>query len=527
MSTNVFILIVIFAYLLFVIVTGIMIGSKTKQSSEGFFLGGRGMGPLVTAMSAEASDMSSYLLMGIPGVAYLTGLADATWTAIGLGIGTYLNFLLVSKRLRRYSAKINAITIPGFFAKRFGDKSSTLETVAALIIIVFFIPYVASGLQAVGKLFTTLFDGKVDPVTGAVGLKVDYMVGVVIGAIVILSYSTVGGFGSVAVMDLIQSVIMTFALIVIVFFAINKAGGWENAMSYLSGLPGYLKLNETYDPGTNSAGPYGIITIISTMAWGLGYFGMPHILVRFMSIRHEDELKTSRRIAAIWVFISMGVAITIGIIGKAMSNEGVIDALTGSDSERVIIHIANLLAKKGVFFAIIAGIILAGILAATMSTADSQLLCAASSFSENIMQGTFKKKLDSKQSLFAARCTIIIIIVLAIFIASNPESPIGKSIFQVVAFAWAGFGACFGPGILLALFDKNMNKQGIGAGMIAGAITIFVWKFMIRPLGGVWNIYELLPAFLVNFVIAIIISKITMPPDKEIQDIFDEVMTGI
>lgn len=514
MSTSFAILVVIVIYLLLVMFTGIMIGRRTKQSSEGFFLGGRGMGPLVTAMSAEASDMSSYLLMGIPGVAYLTGLADATWTAIGLGIGTYLNFLLVSKRLRKYSAEINAITIPGFFSKRFGDKSRTIETVAALIIIIFFIPYVASGLQAIGKLFNTLF-------------STDYMVGVVIGAVVILSYAVAGGFGSVAVMDLIQSVIMTFALIVIVLFAINKAGGWSNAMQYLSGIPGYMKLNATYDPATNSAAPYGIITIISTMAWGLGYFGMPHILVRFMSIRHEDELKTSRRIATVWVFISMGVAIIIGIIGKAMSNEGVIAALGGADSERVIIHIANLLAESGAFFAIIAGVILAGILAATMSTADSQLLCAASSFSENIMKGTFKKKLDEKQSLVAARCTIIVIVLLAIIIASNPDSPIGKSIFQVVAFAWAGFGACFGPGMLLALFDKSMNKQGIGAGMIAGALVIFVWKFAIRPLGGAWNIYELLPAFLVNLVVAVIVSKITAPPEKEIQDTFDEVMTNI
>lgn len=514
MSTSFAILAVIIIYLLLVICTGVYIGRRTKQNSEGFFLGGRGMGPLVTAMSAEASDMSSYLLMGIPGVAYLTGLADATWTAIGLGVGTYLNFLLVAKRLRRYSAKINAITIPGFFSKRFGDKSHVIETVAAVVIIIFFIPYVASGLQAIGKLFTTLFE-------------MNYMVGVIIGAVVILSYSTVGGFGSVAVMDLIQSIIMTFALVVIVFFAINKAGGWNNAMQYLGGLPGYLKLNETYDPSTNTAGAYGFITIISTLAWGLGYFGMPHILVRFMSIRDENELKVSRRIATVWVFISMGVAIIIGIIGKAMSNEGVIAELTGSDSERVIIHIANLLAQNGAFFAVIAGVILAGILAATMSTADSQLLCAASSFSENIMQGTFKKKLDAKQSLFAARCTIVIIVILAILIASNPDSPIGKSIFQVVAFAWAGFGACFGPGMLLALFDKKMNKQGIGAGMVAGAIVIFVWKFMVRPLGGAWNIYELLPAFLVNLIVAIIVSKVTPEPEKEIQDTFDQVMTNI
>lgn len=513
MSTSFAILAVIIVYLLFVIFTGVMIGRKTKQSSEGFFLGGRGMGPLVTAMSAEASDMSSYLLMGIPGVAYLTGVADATWTAIGLGIGTYLNFLLVAKRLRRYSAKIDAITIPGFFQKRFAPKSTLIETVAALIIIIFFIPYVASGLQAIGKLFTTLFE-------------MDYIVGVVIGAVVILSYSTIGGFGSVAVMDLIQSIIMTFALAVIVFFAINRAGGWGNAMQYLSTLPGYLKLNETFTGG-DTAGAYGIITIISTMAWGLGYFGMPHILVRFMSIRDENELKLSRRIAAVWVFISMGVAIIIGLIGKAMSHSGAIVELTGSDSERVIIHIANLLAKNGAFFAIIAGVILAGILAATMSTADSQLLCAASSFSENLMQDTFKKKLDQKTSLLAARCTIVVIIILAIFIASNPESPIGKSIFQVVAFAWAGFGACFGPGMLLALFDKKMNHQGIVAGMLAGAIMIFVWKFGVRPLGGAWNIYELLPAFLVNLVVAIIVSKVTPEPSAEIQKTYDEVMTNI
>ncbi|MBO6119206.1 MAG: sodium/proline symporter [Lachnospiraceae bacterium] len=513
MSTSFAILAVIIVYLLFVIFTGVMIGRKTKQSSEGFFLGGRGMGPLVTAMSAEASDMSSYLLMGIPGVAYLTGVADATWTAIGLGIGTYLNFLLVAKRLRRYSAKIDAITIPGFFQKRFAPKSTLIETVAALIIIIFFIPYVASGLQAIGKLFTTLFE-------------MDYIVGVVIGAVVILSYSTIGGFGSVAVMDLIQSIIMTFALAVIVFFAINRAGGWGNAMQYLSTLPGYLKLNETFTGG-DTAGAYGIITIISTMAWGLGYFGMPHILVRFMSIRDENELKLSRRIAAVWVFISMGVAIIIGLIGKAMSHSGAIVELAGSDSERVIIYIANLLAKNGVFFAIIAGVILAGILAATMSTADSQLLCAASSFSENLMQDTFKKKLDQKTSLIAARCTIVVIIILAIFIASNPESPIGKSIFQVVAFAWAGFGACFGPGMLLALFDKKMNHQGIVAGMLAGAIMIFVWKFGVRPLGGAWNIYELLPAFLVNLVVAIIVSKVTPEPSAEIQKTYDEVMTNI
>ena len=515
MNTSVAILVVIIIYLLLVIFTGIMIGRKTKQSSEGFFLGGRGMGPLVTAMSAEASDMSSYLLMGIPGVAYLTGLADAFWTAIGLGIGTYFNFLLVAKRLRRYSAKIDAITIPGFFSKRYEEKNHGIETVAAIIIIIFFIPYVASGLQAIGKFFTTLFP------------NMNYMTGVVIGAVVILSYSTIGGFGSVAVMDLIQSIIMTFALVVVVFFAIGQAGGWNNLMNYLNSLPGFLPLTEGYNPSTGGASTYGFFTIISTMAWGLGYFGMPHILVRFMSIRDENELKYSRRIASVWVFISMGLAIVIGFAGLAMSNLNIIPKLGGSDSERVIIHIATILSQNGVFFAIIAGVILAGILAATMSTADSQLLCAASSFSENLMQGTFKKKLSEKQALFAARCTIVVIVILAIFIASNPDSPIGKSIFQVVAFAWAGFGACFGPAMLLSLFDKKMNSQGIIAGMIAGALMIFIWKFCVRPLGGGWDLYELLPAFLVNLIIAIIVSKVTPEPSANVQKTFDEVMTNI
>ena len=510
---------VIITYLLLVIVVGMNIGRKTKKDSEGFFLGGRGMGPLVTAMSAEASDMSSYLLMGIPGVAYLSGLADATWTAIGLGIGTYLNFLLVSKRLRRYSAKLDAITIPEFFSKRFGDNKNIIETVAAIIIIVFFIPYVASGLQAIGKLFNTLFE-------------LNYIYGVVIGAVVILSYSAIGGFGSVAVMDLIQSIIMTFALTVIVFFAINKAGGWTNAMQYVSNLPGFLHLNQTHVAGetlesVGSAAPYGFITIISTLAWGLGYFGMPHILVRFMSIRDEKELTLSRRIAAIWVFISMGVAILIGIIGHAMSAEGAIKYLGGSDSERVIINIANLLASNGVISAIISGVILAGILAATMSTADSQLLCAASSFSQNLMQHTFKKKLSVKESLLAARATIFIMVLISIYIASNPDSPIGKSIFQVVAFAWAGFGACFGPAMLLALFSKRTNSAGIITGMIVGAITIFVWKFAVRPIGDVWNIYELLPAFLVNLIATIIVSNVTAPPSSEVQKTFDDVMKNI
>ena len=497
----------IIVYLFFVIFVGVFVGSRSKKDSEGFFLGGRGLGPLVTAMSAEASDMSSYLLMGIPGVAYLSGLAEASWTAIGLGIGTYLNFLLVARRLRRYSEKINAITIPSFISKRYHEKKPVILCISALIIIIFFIPYVSSGLVAIGKLFNSLFSWP-------------YMVSVIIGAVVIVSYSTIGGFGAVAMMDLIQSIIMTFALIVIVFFAIDKAGGMETAINNAKNLPGYLTLFESHIQGSQETSPYGFITIVSTLAWGLGYFGMPHILVRFMAIRDENELKYSRRIASVWVFISMFVAIIIGIIGLGVSAAGNIPMLQGNKTETVIVELSNLLAKNGLIFAIIAGIILAGILAATMSTADSQLLSAASAFSENFLQDILGIKLDKKQSLIAARATVVVMTVIAIFLATNPDS----NVFRIVSFAWAGFGATFGPAILLSLFWKRSNREGILSGLIVGAIVIFIWKFRIRPLGGAWNIYELLPAFIANFVVALVVSLITKAPSKEIIDEYDSIL---
>ena len=363
----------IIAYLCFVIFTGIMIGRRSKKNSEGFYLGGRGMGPLVTAMSAEASDMSSWLLMGLPGVAYLSGVADASWTAIGLAVGTYLNFLLVAKRLRRYSVQIDAITIPSFISKRYGEKKPVIMCIASLAILIFFVPYVASGLAAIGKLFNSLFGW-------------DYMMAVIIGTIVIISYTSVGGFSAVATMDLIQSVIMSIALIVITVFGINQAGGLDVVVENAKALPGYLSFTEIHDVASGTAKPYGIMSIASMMAWGLGYFGMPHILVRFMAIRDEKELDLSRRIAAVWVVISMTIAVCIGMIGYSVSKAGNIPVLEGSASETVIVQISNLLSTFGLFPAIVAGCILAGILAATMSTADSQLLAASSAFSENLLQ---------------------------------------------------------------------------------------------------------------------------------------------
>ena len=505
MTTSQFcIMATIIAYLCLVIFTGVMIGRRSKKSSEGFYLGGRGMGPLVTAMSAEASDMSSYLLMGIPGLAYLSGVADASWTAIGLAFGTYLNFLLVARRLRRYSVQLDAITIPSFISKRYGEKKPVIMCISALIILIFFVPYVASGLAAIGKLFHSLFGW-------------DYMAAVVVGAIVIISYTSVGGFSAVATMDLIQSVIMTIALTIIVVFGVVQAGGMEVVLDHARSLPGYLSFTQTFNVSTGSAEPYGIIRIVSMMAWGLGYFGMPHILVRFMAIRNEEELKISRRIAAVWVVISMAVAVFIGIVGHAVSSVGRIPFLEGSATETVIVRLADLLSSYGIFPAIVAGCILAGILAATMSTADSQLLAASSAFSENIVQNIFGIKLTAKQNMLAARLTVIVIAVIAIFLAADPES----NVFQIVSFAWAGFGATFGPAMLCALFWKRSNRQGIMAGLVVGGVMIFVWKFLVRPMGGIWDIYELLPAFLCATLAIVVVSLLTPAPEREVVEAFE------
>lgn len=495
---------VIVLYLCFVIATGVIIGRRSKNSSEGFYLGGRGMGPLVTAMSAEASDMSSWLLMGLPGVAYLSGLADASWTAIGLALGTYLNFLLVAKRIRRYSVQLDAITIPSFISKRYGEKKPVIMCIASLIILIFFVPYVASGLAAIGKLFNSLFGW-------------NYMLAVIIGALVIISYTSVGGFSAVATMDLIQSVIMSIALIVITAFGIHQAGGFHSVLDQIQSMPGYLSLFEIHDAATNTARPYGIMNILSMFAWGLGYFGMPHILVRFMAIRDEEELKLSRRIASVWVVISMTIAVFIGMIGYTVSKTGKIPMLEGSNSETIIVRITGFLASYGIFPAIVAGMILAGILAATMSTADSQLLAASSAFSENLLQDVLGMKLTQKQTMKIARLTVIGIAVIAVCLAADPNS----SVFAIVSFAWAGFGATFGPAILFSLFWKRSNRQGILAGLITGGIMVFVWKFLVRPIGGIFAIYELLPAFAAASIVVIVVSLLTKEPDQEIIEQFE------
>ena len=501
--SNVIIVVAIVAYLAMMLLIGFRMSNKNKNTDD-FYLGGRKLGPLVTAMSAEASDMSSWLLMGLPGVAYLTGVADAAWTAIGLAIGTYLNWLLVARRIRVYTHTTNSITIPDFFADRYGDKKHILSSVAAVIIIIFFIPYTASGFAACGKLFNQLFG-------------VNYMVAMIVSAAIIVGYCALGGFLAASTTDLIQSIVMTIAIVIVVVYATHMAGGMDAVLTNARALPGYLSLTNVYDPETGSASAYGALTSFSMLAWGLGYFGMPHVLLRFMATEDDKKIKTSRRIATVWVVISMAVAVFIGIAGLGMTKAGALPVL--ADPERIIITVAQLISSHGVLAAVIAGVILSGILASTMSTSDSQLLAASSSFSQNLLQDLFGVKLTQKQSIAVARLTVVVIAVIAVFLARNPDS----SVFKIVSFAWAGFGATFGPIVLLALFWKRSTLQGALSGMVVGGIMVFVWKFLIAPMGGIFGIYELLPAFVLALLVNVVVSLVTPAPSADVLATFDEV----
>ena len=315
---------------------------------------------------------------------------------------------------------------------------------------------------------------------------------------------------------------MSIALIIVFCFGVSIAGGPSAVIDHAKSLPGYLTMMTTYDPVSGTESAYPVINIVSMMAWGLGYFGMPHILLRFMAIEDENKLGLSRRIASVWVVISMFVAILIGMIGCGVSAAGKLETFTSSaDSETIIIRLSGLLGGHGFLLSIVAGIVLAGILASTMSTADSQLLAAASAFSENVLQDLLGVKLTPKQNMLAARLTVVVIAFIAIFLAADPNS----NVFKIVSFAWAGFGATFGPAMLCALFWRRSNRQGIMAGLVVGGVMIFVWKFLVAPMSGMFNIYELLPAFLCALCAIVVVSLLTPAPEKEITDMFDSYNT--
>ncbi len=511
------ILIAMVIYMAVVIAIGVLFAKRANANSENYFLGGRSLGPWVTAMSAEASDMSGWLLMGLPGVAYWCGLADAAWTAIGLAIGTYLNWLIVSKRLRRYSVRANnSITLPEFFSNRFREKNPIIMTVSALFILIFFTVYAASCFVTCGKLFSTLFGAP-------------YIAMMLLGAVFVLAYTLLGGFLAESASDFMQGIVMIIALAVIVIISTVNAGGIGAVMDNAKEIPGFLDFFGLASPVVNEAGeqvvllgkplfgaatPYGILTICSMMAWGLGYFGMPQVLLRFMAIRHENELKRSRRIAMVWVVISLGVAVFIGIVGRQLFPTA---HLTKATSESIFITLAT-----SSLPAILAGFVMAGILAATISSSDSYLLIAASAFAKNIFQGVVKKKASDKQVMWVSRITLLAIALIAIVIALDENSVI----FQIVSFAWAGFGATFGPLMLFSLFWKRTTRAGAIAGMVSGAGMVFLWKLVISKLGGAFAIYELLPAFIFSSICIVVVSLLTKAPSKEIEEDFEAVKAG-
>ena len=516
-SSQIQIMITMIAYMAIVIIIGIAFAKKANKNTDSYFLGGRTLGPWVTAMSAEASDMSGWLLMGLPGVAYWCGIAAAAWTAIGLALGTYVNWLITSKRLRRYSEKANAITLPEFFSNRFHEKSKIIMTVAALFILIFFTVYAASCLVTCGKLFSTLFG-------------FDYVPMMIVGAVFVLIYTIIGGFLAESASDFMQAIVMVIALIVVVVTGTVAAGGLDAVVDNAKSIPGFFEFFGIANPVTDAngvqqslngqplfgeAGTYGVLSVVSCLAWGLGYFGMPQVLLRFMAIRSEKELKSSRRIATVWCLISLVIAVFIGVIGRALYPTAL---TTSSEAENVFILLATNLLP-----AVLAGLVMAGILAATISSSDSYLLIAASAFSKNIFQGLIHKKASDKQVLVISRITLLAITGVAIIIALDENSVI----FNIVSFAWAGFGATFGPLMLMSLFWKRINRWGAIAGMIGGGVMVFVWNLAIRPLGGIWDVYELLPAFIFSCICIVVVSLLTPAPSKEIQQEFEEVKKGI
>lgn len=513
-------LIAMVAYMLIVIGIGLYFAKRAQANSENYFLGGRSLGPWVAAMSAEASDMSGWLLMGLPGVAYWSGIADATWTAIGLAVGTFVNWLIVAKRLRRYSAVAgDAITVPDFLSNRYHEKNKVILGISAVFILVFFTVYSGSCFVTCGKLFATLFD-------------MPYHSMMIAGAIFVVAYTFLGGFLAESASDFMQGTVMIVALVAVLSLGTVAAGGIDAVIANVQAIPGYLSLTATASPVLDAdstrqvangvalfgeAGDYGFLTILSTLSWGLGYFGVPQVLLRFMAIRDEDELPKSRTIATVWCVISLACAVMIGVIGRALFPIDA-DLATASDAENVFVVLSQHLLP-----ATLAGVTMAGILAATISSSDSYLLIAASAFSKDIYEGIIKNgEADDKKVMNISRIVLLLVALAGMVIAWDENSVI----FTLVSFAWAGFGATFGPIMLMSLFWKRTNRAGAIAGMIAGGVSVFVWKLLIKPLGGIFGIYELLPAFLISLLVIVVVSLATKEPSQEIQAEFDAAARG-
>lgn len=501
-------------FLAFVLYLGVMIVvgavyARRNNNSEDYFLGGRNLGGFMAALSAQASDMSGWLLMGLPGSVYALGTGQA-WIAIGLFIGTVCNWLFISKRLRSYTIRANnSLTLPTYFENRFHDRKRILLLISSVTILIFFLVYTASALAAGGKLFNLVFG-------------IDYQLAMTIGAIVILVYTFMGGFMAVCATDFIQGTLMLVGLLVVPLIALSfvGAGNLETVIeqsSVAGGASSYLNLM------SNGGAPHKVIDIISQLAWGLGYMGMPHILVRFMAIRDEKELKKSKGIAIIWVALSLAFACLIGIVGRAYLYPTVLE---GGETENVFIALIIRLFTEDIRMPVIGGIFLCGILAAIMSTADSQLLVSASSMAEDIYKGILNKDADDKKVLRVSRITVLVIAVLAYVIALDPNS----SIMGLVSNAWSGLGSAFGPIVVLSLFWKRTNLQGAVAGIATGALTVIIWDYIPlaggRTPGAATGLYSLLVGFGLSLLVIVVVSLLSPAPGEEILQEFEDAKNG-
>ncbi len=497
MSVQMGIIVAFGLYLLLMLGIGVYFSNKSNDLAD-YVLGGRGLGKWVTSLSAQASDMSGLLLMGLPGLAYASGFGEAFWLAAGLAAGTYLNWKLVARRLRIYTKMANdSLTISDFFENRFGDQTHILRMISSVFIVIFFTLYVSSGFIAGGKLFNTVF-----------GIQYEYAI--LIGGGVLVLYTFLGGFFAVSWSDMIQGLVMLFAAIAVPSYALVNMGGVSAATERIAAISPTL-LSITKDIAGNNL---TAIAIISSAAWGLGYFGMPHILVRFMGIDNADNIRDARIIAMIWVIISLASAMFIGVIGRAYTGGS---PLAGPDSEKIFMVMV-----QSLFVTFLAGVMLSAILAAIMSTADSQLLVAASAISEDFYKAIFKKDAQPHELVWTGRAAVIAISIVAYSISLNPNS----SVFKVVSFAWAGLGATFGPIVLTALFWRRTTWKGAFAGILVGGITVLVWK-NLSALGGIFTLYEIVPAFILSLASIIVVSLMDNEPSKEITDLFDKVQQEI
>lgn len=481
-------------YMLLMIAIGIYSFRKSTATSEEFLIGGRKLGPAVTALSAGAADMSGWLLMGLPGAMYFTGLSSA-WIAIGLTTGAYLNYVLVAPRLRIYTEVAqNAITLPVFFENRYKDKQHILKITSSIFILIFFTLYTSAGMVSGGKLFESAF-----------GL--DYLTGVLTTSLVVVLYTFLGGFLAVSLTDFIQGTIMVLALLIVPAVAIFEIGGVSDTISIIQSKGGdYLNLFT----GTS------VVGILSLLAWGLGYFGQPHILVRFMAIDKPKDLIKAKKIGISWMILTVLGALSIGLVGIAYliqfdnATMQIFDA-SNREAETIFIYFA-----RGLFHPLIGGFLLSAILAAVMSTISSQLLVTSSSLTEDIYKAFVKPKASSKDLLIASRVSVLVVAAVALLLSLQPRD----SILNLVGNAWAGFGAAFGPLILLSLLYKKSSKAGALSGMLVGGLTVLIWIYFDHPFKK-W--YELIPGFILSFVTHIVVSRFTYKPNRVIDEEFDEV----